>query len=352
MSNWEEILHTASGLGTSLAYSVATGSPVEHPIYTATLFAVVAISDGFEPTEQWCAALASIEPSIEDYWSPRALPSGIAEVFAQRLAHTTGVRVPKVTLSDTEPVTFGSYVKRVAGGWITSERVPQSLPVYFLREQCETLPPEQFLNGIEMDGDDDDARDTMRLQYLSLIDKRCPHDRAAYHDFPEIATDHALVAARWDSPARLRGHAFRAFLHATYAHSSNYLVDVAGQGWVIDFEKILYRDDCEDIRALRETVNSSPRALKECRRINQLSERDIVRGLAGFQKRYWQKPASGEGGAVLSNEKAATDYFIKRLKVWRECFSTKALSNHSQIIESGLHSSRSTHQRASRHVTA
>jgi hypothetical protein len=75
-----------------------------------------------------------------------------------------------------------------------------------------------------------------------------------------------------------------------------------------------------------------------------------VRGLAGFQKRYWQKPASGKGGAVLSNEKAATDYFIKRLKVWRECFSTKALSNHSEMIESGSHSKRRAHQRASRRV--
>ena len=77
---------------------------------------------------------------LSDWEYVLAVPPGVSELFAYRLADRVSLRVPLVRLETDEPVESQDFCKRVPGGWDISERVPASIPVYFLGDACATLP--------------------------------------------------------------------------------------------------------------------------------------------------------------------------------------------------------------------
>ncbi|HJQ26409.1 MAG TPA: hypothetical protein VKA60_21020 [Blastocatellia bacterium] len=250
------------------------------------------------------ADLANIDRlKMEAYLERFALPRGISELFAYRLAAAGGVRVPRVELTQ-EPLNPSDWFsKEVPGGWCNSRRVPQALPIYHLANQDVMLPPAIK----KMDNE---------LRFGPLLGKTCPVDRAEYADFPEQMESDArlLSAAAWNSDQRLLGHAFRAFLYASYAHSSNCLADVKGQLWLIDHEKIMHQKTTDDIIALHTVANHSERILRACQRVCEITEDHIEASLSGIPWHFWR------AGGVFNHENDAAKYFKQRLATWKIVF--------------------------------
>lgn len=324
----------------------ATMNKIEHPWLTVTVLGSAAVDEipheEFEARRSREARLLKFImftpdafPRPGDWFDePRAVPQGVGEVFAQRLAQRLRINVPLVELSDKEPYDFEDFVKPIDGGWAVSKRIPAALPIHFFRAKHLTLTPPDIIcpsDYVEADGF------LHRKFFYERLDKRCPRERSDYPDFPHLdsrsplergdcgdisaeGVSNILGAIKWNSTARLFGHVFRAFLYATYAHSSNCLVDNSARLWLIDHENIAHRADVEDIKELHDLVKSSPRVMRLCRRLCQISEADIHRSLQGIQKRYWVNKASGTPHAVLTGESEATDYFNARLWQWRACF--------------------------------
>lgn len=298
----------------------------EHPALTRLVFGFVAADELTSHREsnpfsvefglyaEQCAAeslrqavradLANIDRlKMEAYLERRALPRGISEIFAYRLAAAAGVRVPRVELTQ-EPLNAPDwFAKEVPGGWCNSERVPRALPIYYLSNQDLMLPP-----AIKKMDDE--------LRFAPLLRKTCPVDRADYADFSEQMESDArlLSAAAWNSDQRLLGHSFRAFLYATYAHSSNCLADMNATLWLIDHEKIIHQKTTDDIIALHKVANHSERILRNCRRICEITEDHIEESLSGISWQFWQ------AGSVFNNERDAGESFKRRLSVWQAVF--------------------------------
>jgi hypothetical protein len=110
-------------------------------------------------------------------------------------------------------------------------------------------------------------------------------------------------------------HAFRAFLYCSYAHSSNVLVDTAGNLHSIDHEKLVYADGTKDIAELFEAVRHSSKVMRACCQISQLTRGDIERSLSGIDERFWH----GEP-AVFNSRGPALEYLCGRLAAWRRHF--------------------------------
>jgi hypothetical protein len=233
----------------------------------------------------------------------RAMPAGVCELFAYRFSKAAGVRVAKVCLTAEQPASFDDFVKRVPGGWVVSKRIKSSIPLYFLTDKCHAVDPNGF--------------DSYRRHFTVLFDKRCPHGRETYSDFPEIPAQRVLDAAVWNSPERIKGHCFRAMLNSSYGHTSNCLIDVKGILTMIDFEKLLYREDVDDIAKLHSLVKGNAVVMDACRQIATVTEIDIKKSLAGIPKVFWKS-----GGGVFDNEKDAADYFCRRLGEWKKHFGS------------------------------
>jgi hypothetical protein len=280
---------------------------VEHPVITtlvlghAAFDSIDTLSQAAESRHVFRSESDKFARGIYGPWVKRwALPNGVADLFAHRLAHKCGLRVPEVSLSADEPRDFQNYyVRKVVGGWALSRRVPDSLPIYYLKGQTETVAPAIKVEQMFM------------RKFQWQLDKRCPVGRAVYADFPEKAPEAALEAARWNSTARLRGHAFRAFLGATYGHTSNCLVDTSGKLWLIDHEKIAYRKGGEDIEALFKIVCESELVMDQCRAISVLTREDISTALADIPARFWGKTQADE----------SIEYFCERLDSWQKVFA-------------------------------
>jgi hypothetical protein len=243
------------------------------------------------------------------------LAGGIAEVFCYRLSKAAGVRVASVRLTANAPGPLDGFAKRVSGGWIVSEPIPQAIPIYYLRGQCETV------GEIWGEKDDGSIEKFLYEHWLESLDKRCPIKRDAYN-FPAVPPGAALEAARWNSAERLLGHAFRQLLYVSHAHNSNALVDLEGRLWLIDHERIVYRSNFEDIENLHALVRQSPTVMMACRKVGSITPSDIETALIGIPARFWDKPsiAKRKTGAVTTDPPRAADYFIGRLEAWQKYF--------------------------------
>jgi hypothetical protein len=248
--------------------------------------------------------------------TPLAIPAGVAELFSYRLAESIGVKVPRVLLrweDATAEECATHYVKRVPGGYVLSERVPRSIPLYFLRDKAETLPGPM-------------SEKVFRLTFVELFDKRCPLSREAYSDFPEDPPAPAREAARWDSEQRLMHYIYRAFLHCTYPHTSNALVDIDGNLWLIDFEKTYMVPEGEDdIELLHRMVKDSSEVVGLCQRVSGIRPLEIERAFADIPSRFWRDATSVRLSAraiygAYNTPEAATQYFADRLSRWQEVF--------------------------------
>lgn len=242
--------------------------------------------------------------------TPLAIPAGVAEIFGYRLGLSLGVKVPRVELKSGQPTDedcLKYFIKQVPGGHMLSERVPRSIPVYFLGKQCATLPGaiSEFV---------------FRKIFVELFDKRCPLNRNAYSDFPEVAPAEALASARWDSKQRLMQYVFRAFLHCTYPHTSNAIVDVDGTLWLIDFEKT-YISNEDDITLLYQLVEVSDEVMELCQRVSLITPSVIEQAFANIPDRFWAGPTGQRKkyGVYVTPESAA-EYFTERLTKWQEVF--------------------------------
>ncbi len=236
---------------------------------------------------------------------PGVIPSGMAEIFAYRLGQFCDVPIATVRLTTDEPTDFKGFIREVPGGWSNSERIPNSLPVWFLRGRAAIIP-----DNLKSVGEI-----SFREWFLHSLDKRCPVDREAYSDFPAKPGIAILDASRWNSRARLLGHAFRALLYCSYAHSSNVLVDTGAKLWLIDHEKLLYRETTDDIERLYGLVNKSRIVMDACSQIARLTEEHIHHALSDIPEAFW-KP-----GAGVCGHGEAVDYFARRLAVWKARFS-------------------------------
>lgn len=248
------------------------------------------------------------------------VPAGVAELAACRLAQAVGVRVPKIELLPVAPDDFSQvYARRVPGGWSVSHRVSRCMPLFYLSDRAQTICPLPVVE--RLDGK------WLNYKFKHLLDKRCPVAKETYAaDFPDDPPAEVLQAARWDSPQRILGHVFRAFLNSTYGHSSNCVVDVDARLWSIDFEGLLYSETTEDIEELFTLAEGSkgPNSLmRMCFVLGiRLTPADIDRAFQGIDPRYWRPRLSHRRGryGVLTNPAAASDYFKRRLQVWQETF--------------------------------
>jgi hypothetical protein len=277
-----------------------------------------------------------------------AVPQGVGEVFAYQLAQTpamraAGLNVPEVRLSD-EPLSSGEWFsKAISGGWSNSRCVERALPIYFLGD---TIAPPSVIQWDEA---------------LRQMPTTCPVARDYYSDFPaEFAGDErVLSAAKCNSAARLVHLLFSAFLHRSYPHSSNALVQVpedfsavlqqqpkadsrtprlpdsrssignpvtqsptmdGPQLWLIDNEMILHASNPigDDIEATWEMVKHYPAALAVCRQIGRITGEEIKRALTGIPEQFWQPRAA------FNTPSDAADYFKRRLHRWCMTFDNSA----------------------------
>lgn len=304
----------------------------EHPLLTHHILTAAARQE--EGTlEQYFRDMIRKGPlhriHLSDWEYVLAVPTGVGELFAYRLADHVGVRVPLVRLEADKPAESQDFCKRVPGGWVVSERVPGSIPVYFLGDACATLPYRaSFAYELTFVREVYDSH--VYLFFEGSINKEC----VLNHEFPDDPPMEALMAAQWNSPQRILGHAFRAFLYATHAHTSNCLVDTSGRLWLIDHEKIIYRENEEDIRELYELIYPSDEIMNACRLISALTESDIEEALSDIPERFWDRGAEAEREphppAKFANSTEALIYFAARLRVWQECFGAKVVSSHAQ----------------------
>lgn len=245
--------------------------------------------------------------------APLAIPAGVGETFGYRLAESAGVRVPRVQLQTDEPDDFTEHhVKKVPGGWMLSERIPASIPVYYLSDLVST-------SAIS-----DQPESAFRSMFKEAFDKRCPLGREAYADFPENAPEAALVASRWDSDERLRHYAYRALLGCSYAHSSNVLVTTSGQLWLIDFEKTCCDTEGDDIALLLRVVADSEAAIEVCRRVAQgITPEAIKQALSDIPAWFWR---GRRRYARYDDPESAARYFVDRLTRWNELFAERTVA--------------------------
>jgi hypothetical protein len=293
----------------------------EHPIITHLILGQAAMHDivATPSTPDWFADFSKMRVTYSQVLersnqinremggSPLAIPQGVAELFASRLARKCGVRVPKLQLwsearkkrhSNTDEHRF---FKPVPGGWCVSARVRKSLPLYYLLH--EDTPSSHF---------DYDPNFCLK----PLVTKSCPIAREEYSDFPaeKIQDEKILCAVKWDSDQRLIGHAFRAFLYCSYAHSSNVLVDTDARLWHIDHAQLMYRADHSDLAELLLLVEGSERVMQICREISQLTDEDIKQAISDIPERFWLNDVAIKHPAI------AYYYFATRLESWRTIF--------------------------------
>lgn len=307
---------------------------VEHPAFTHIILGQAALHqvthNSAQPgSNEWNSALAESHSAFKVLLSrkdqinkelislPLAVAEGVAELFASRIASHCGVRTPQIRLMpDDEFDLFEQeresadaeyeveddptiFCKEVSGGWCVSQKIAGSLPIFYLPEQ-DSLTAEWDV-----------------FFYVSdLVSKRCPVSRDEYPDFPAaLESDEEIrAAARWDSDERLLGHAFRAFLNCTYAHTSNCLVDTSTKLWLIDHEKIIFRTDHSDLAELRVLIEHSDRVMQICKRISQLTKEDIEQALLNIPEPFWKS------GVAIEHPVLAYHYFTTRLESWKTMF--------------------------------
>jgi hypothetical protein len=247
------------------------------------------------------------------------VPAGVAELASYRLAKAVGVLTAEIELRPVEPGDFSQvYARKVPGGWSVSHRVPRCMPIYYLGDKAQTICPLPVVE--RLDGQ------WLQYKFKHILDKRCPVSKGAYAvDFPDNPPVDTLEAARWDSPQRIWGHVFRAFLHSTYGHSSNCLADVDGRLWLIDFEGLVFTETTEDIRELHTIARGCEPLMKMCRQIGDLMPSSIDRAFSDIEPRYWRPGLTGgkRRYGVLTTAAAASEYFKQRLAVWKETFICK-----------------------------
>jgi hypothetical protein len=301
--------------------------PTEHPSRTIAILAHAAESEygwGFEQLRQfatfskgcWKRDQEQSRLPLNKRGSRMAIAAGIAELFAYRLSKAANVRVAPVRLKDwnDEPKPSQEFIRRVPGGWCVSERVERALPIYYLRGRCEIVH-KWSLQLTEWEA-------AIHTGWRESFDKKCPVDRSDYSDFPDRPSNTVLAAARWNSPERLLGHAYRAFLYASHAHTSNALVDLDANVWLIDHEHILYTPDTADVAGLHTLVKCAPGVMRACRQISSITPDDIEKALDDIPISFWDGPtAIKHAGAVFTTRQhEAADYFINRLEAWQKCF--------------------------------
>ena len=234
-----------------------------------------------------------------------AAASGVGELFAYRLSHKCGVHVPEITLTASEPTDFQNfYVRKIPRGWALSKRIPRALPLYYLTDQCEVLPP---FHRMEL---------ALVKKFERLLDKRCPIGRDAYPDFPTEAPTAALRAAQWNSEQRSLVHCFRALLYCSYGHVSNCLVDVEGKLWSIDHEKLIYTPNTDDIHMLDELIGNHPLRNLCAQLAAGLTTEDIEQSLSDIPNRFWDT-------GKFQQPRTAIEYFSRRLEVWQRTFTER-----------------------------
>jgi hypothetical protein len=166
-----------SNLKSNAAYAASR----EHPALSRLALGTYAESCSSGNVEAKIARLENFMAMVpqvkQTEFAPVVIPNGVAEMFGYRLAEFAGVRVPRVSLTTEEPSAadcLTNYVKPVLGGWMLSERVPRSMPLYYLETQVPT-----GLTAVTSDIEDIFVR-----VFESLFDKRCPLGPEAYADFP------------------------------------------------------------------------------------------------------------------------------------------------------------------------
>ena len=305
------------------AFDRAKRAAAEDPLMTRILLRVAVFPIDPAHKAEGEKTLALVNELGSDYFKkvtlPLALPGGVGELFAFRLAEAAGVRVAPVTLSETKPDNFNDFVKKVHGGWCVSERVQKSIPMFFIKEQAELYPTWfdfQKTATTEKLCIADFGFLLGNLDIRCIINKESPVSRAAYTDFPDLAPKAAIEAAKWDSDERLLTYAFRSFLYATFPHTSNCLVSTDGKLTLIDHEKVLYSlDDISLLKASVSPIRKTHRVAKALRQMCDITETDIRAALSDIPSRFWKF-----SGVFFSDEQKAANYFIKRLDKWRRCF--------------------------------
>jgi hypothetical protein len=282
---------------------------VEHPAFSNLILGQDAIASTDKPTLAQRRVFLSEQGKLARgvYDNRRfslSVPQGVADLFAYRLGLKCGVRTARVFLTREEPTDFANYyVRKVPGGWAVSARVSNAIPLYYLKSHAaDILSPMSPWEGF------------LHRKFLWALDKRCPVGRAAYADFPEPPSDEVKEAVRWNSREMLLGHAFRSLLYASYGHVSNILVDVEGNLWLIDFEKMVFRKDFGDIEVLYVIAAESESVMEVCRQLCTLTADDIKESLTDIPDDFWC------GGATFSDEESAAAYFIDRLGAWKQHF--------------------------------
>lgn len=311
-------------------FKKARQKDIEHPVFTRIMLklaaeennlrgesirSVISVTRTFLPIYKFAfKELKGERPTRVEM----SLPTAVAETFAYRLSRLAGFNhVPPTKLSATEPTAFDNFVKERNGVWIVSQRIPKTLPLYFLSKKIATIPEykthrihklvSDFTSGID---------DWVRESFITALDKRCPVNREHYNDFTkDMESAQVLSAAMWNSPQRLFTYAFSSFLHSTHPHSSNVLVDADGLLWQIDFEKFVFSENATDIAELYGVVKDSEKVMRACREISAISEEIIESALAGIEKSYWQSEDS-----IIRDQKTAIKYFFHRLRTWKHFF--------------------------------
>lgn len=249
-----------------------------------------------------------------------AIPQSVAELFANHIGASCGVRVPVVKASFNEPSNEDcrkNFVKLVAGDvWILSQRVPRSIPVYYLRDVSETLPPQAYEAGKQLAAG---GESVFNAAFIAALDKRCPVDRSDYKEFPKSPNQSVLEAARWNSQQRIVQHCFRSLFGWTHAHTSNSLVDTDGRLWLIDHAAMLYAETTDDIAELHSLVKSSPVVMDACKRVGEVTQGQIEAALLSIDKQFWHRKSS-----VASLPEDAVAYLGNRLVQWRKFFCDPA----------------------------
>jgi hypothetical protein len=242
---------------------------------------------------------------IDEWYIKRTVPQGVGEWFGYKLSTAIKglVNVPEVRLTTSQPLNAHDWFsKRVNGGWCNSKRVRRSLPIYYVNKESRA----PFFDRQE--------------EVLHFTTKTCPVARDYYADFPaELELDKGVQEiVKYNSPQRLLQYAFRAFLYATYPHSSNALVEATGDNrrlWLIDHEKLVLSEGAEDIDALHEIIQHYGPGLNACRQISQITEADIMKSLAGISYQFWQQDCA------FNNEEDAGEYYKQRLRAWKKFFA-------------------------------
>ncbi len=308
----------------------------EHPEYSRNILMELAQSRGDWGLRQRKATCTFIkarrDPLLEGI--PRAISGGVGEVFGTRLGNMIGIPCAPVTLSRARPgeeAFITHHVKEIPGGWSMSERIKKAIPLYFLSGQVDTWPK---AGGLER---------VYRTAFERVYNKRCPIGRDSYADFPDQAPRAALEAARWDSPQRLLQYAFRLFLYCSFPHASNALVDVEGKLYLIDFDKMCLAGydvaSLEDIELLHEMLADCEPALEACRHVASITQAQIVEALSGIEENFWQpRKLARRTAPRFSDERAATEYFLKRLTRWKKHFGEKEI-DHAEYSQEAKASS-------------